>query len=358
MLVLTVLAAVALGGAGVCAGRTVYVFGDSLSDTGRMKRVTLGLIPSDLSWEGRFSNGPVWCEYTALLQNATLQDHAVGAATAASTFSMSLGRFPVAVPSARDQLDEVRAQTPLDPMPERGNDVAVLMVGSNNFLDAAAGLKTGEEAGTAAVDRFAEQLADAVAALARELRAMGFASIVVAGMPPLHLVPAVRAWNASAVAQRVAEAYNPLLARRLGAWAAAARVPAFAVLDLYALMQAAMDPSVGGALGVADTADPCVTNTFVDAAAEGTFLELAYKLLTDPKGGSVCARPETRFFWDIFHPTDRLHRLFGYYASELIDAAAAAAGAGVPLPRPAPDTLLKLIDRYGLAGPVARPARI
>src|SRR5690242_19689666 len=42
----------------------LVVFGDSLSDTGRLARRSLGLyIPSQVYWQSRLSNGPVWVDY-------------------------------------------------------------------------------------------------------------------------------------------------------------------------------------------------------------------------------------------------------------------------------------------------------
>ena len=42
----------------------IYVFGDSLSDTGNSLKAT-GIPPSPPYFQGRSSNGPVWSEYLA-----------------------------------------------------------------------------------------------------------------------------------------------------------------------------------------------------------------------------------------------------------------------------------------------------
>ncbi|KAJ2358981.1 hypothetical protein H4S01_006197, partial [Coemansia sp. RSA 2610] len=55
---------------------TLYVFGDSLSDTGRLQAMTHGLIPPPAYWKGRFSSGPVWNEYLSLLMNTRLDNRA------------------------------------------------------------------------------------------------------------------------------------------------------------------------------------------------------------------------------------------------------------------------------------------
>ncbi len=44
---------------------TIYIFGDSLHDTGNLKRLTNGKIPSEAYFRGHFSNGPMYSEYLA-----------------------------------------------------------------------------------------------------------------------------------------------------------------------------------------------------------------------------------------------------------------------------------------------------
>lgn len=59
----------------------LIVFGDSLSDTGNVARITGGLVPSEPYYQGRFTNGPNYVDYMAsalaqmprpILQEATI----------------------------------------------------------------------------------------------------------------------------------------------------------------------------------------------------------------------------------------------------------------------------------------------
>jgi len=61
----------------------VVIFGDSLSDTGRLKQ-RLRVFPARPYWIGRFSNGPVWPEYLAMATGLAVQNHAYGGASAAA----------------------------------------------------------------------------------------------------------------------------------------------------------------------------------------------------------------------------------------------------------------------------------
>ncbi|MDY6828793.1 MAG: SGNH/GDSL hydrolase family protein [Pseudomonadota bacterium] len=44
---------------------SLFVLGDSLSDTGNLSTGTFGLVPGPSYWNGRFSDGPVYAEYLA-----------------------------------------------------------------------------------------------------------------------------------------------------------------------------------------------------------------------------------------------------------------------------------------------------
>ncbi|TNF36126.1 MAG: hypothetical protein EP312_02095, partial [Gammaproteobacteria bacterium] len=60
----------------------LVIFGDSLSDTGRLKR-RLHVFPGAPYWLGRFSNGPAWADYLERSAGLAIQNHAYGGAVAA-----------------------------------------------------------------------------------------------------------------------------------------------------------------------------------------------------------------------------------------------------------------------------------
>ena len=57
----------------------VVIFGDSLSDTGRLKS-RLIVFPESPYWAGRFSDGPVWIDYFEAFNPIAIQNHSVGGA--------------------------------------------------------------------------------------------------------------------------------------------------------------------------------------------------------------------------------------------------------------------------------------
>ncbi len=60
--------------------RRLVIFGDSLSDTGRLKR-RVRVFPTWPYWMGRFSNGPIWTEYLEQATALSVQNHAYGGAS-------------------------------------------------------------------------------------------------------------------------------------------------------------------------------------------------------------------------------------------------------------------------------------
>ena len=58
----------------------LVIFGDSLSDTGRLKH-RLEIFPGNPYWLGRFSNGPAWPEYLEASTNMAIQNNAYGGAS-------------------------------------------------------------------------------------------------------------------------------------------------------------------------------------------------------------------------------------------------------------------------------------
>ena len=126
----------------------IYVFGDSLSDTGNLFEITDGIVPASPYFEGRLSNGPVWVETLApqleLTSNPNLNSAVAGATTGMTniTISSALGADFVAQLSTevqtqvnesglQTQIDEFLAETPAtDP-----DALYVIWAGTNDYLE-------------------------------------------------------------------------------------------------------------------------------------------------------------------------------------------------------------------------------
>ena len=92
----------------------MFVFGDSLSDSGNVYDLTAGTLPAPPYTRGRFANGPVYAEYMAdrlglpldnVLSGGT--NYAFGGAGTDFNVPVILGQSPLSVES---QVDLFRAQ--------------------------------------------------------------------------------------------------------------------------------------------------------------------------------------------------------------------------------------------------------
>ncbi|KAJ2777299.1 hypothetical protein GGI15_004553 [Coemansia interrupta] len=320
---------------------SLYVFGDSISDTGRLSALTLHAVPPPPYWQGRFSSGPVWAEYLALLGNLQLRNYAVGAAVTSTSELKLFGFLPLNIPSTHDQITSSRASP-------SASDIAVLEIGGNDIMTALPDVVKGRTS----TAQFAETLANTVVAQAKMLAALGFRTILVANAPPMYLVPLMKMQRRAATAGAISTAYNTKLAAKILAWQQPAGVHV-GLLDLNQFVQTAMSPGVAGAMGLRDTENACVGGNLLGLFTDADHVEALVRFLVDVRGAVLCSTPAAQFFWDPIHPGERVHRLFGYYASNVLVALAANQSYA-----PSQDNLLSLVSQHNLASIVAKPAAV
>ena len=270
-----------LAAAAACAeappsfSRTV-IFGDSLSDTGNVWSLTLGLAPaSPPHYAGRFSDGPVWIERFAMRAGL---DGTAAYAGGGSNFAhggakTGGGTVYLVVPNVGPQIDEYLAgNTP------GADELFVVWAGGNDML----GGQTDPAVPVA-------NLAGHVSMLA----AQGARSFLVPNLPPLGQVPRYAGGGNEAPMDALTTQYNALLAQRMDALAAELDVAIvqFDVATTFSKMLA--DPA---AFGLANVTDP------------------AY----DEDAGTVVPNPREYLFWDTIHPSATGHRMLGDAAFEAV----------------------------------------
>lgn len=107
--------------------KTIYIFGDSLHDTGNLKKLTNGEFPSKAYFDGRFSNGPVYCEYLAETlskknnRHIMLKNYAVGGALTNYVNGYS--------PKSTSLMEQIGAED----FSFTENDLVILGCGANNY---------------------------------------------------------------------------------------------------------------------------------------------------------------------------------------------------------------------------------
>lgn len=261
----------------------LYVFGDSLSDSGNAHRITGGLRPrSPPYYNGQFSNGPVWYQHVAAAfraEGAETRNYAVGGAKAL--------RDPNGIPDLNDQILANRLRHGI-----RRGSVAMVFIGGNDI---------NARVGRASLPRVAREAADAVGDAAASLHRRGAGQVFVFKLPDFAKIP--KYVNASdalrASATRGARAFNARIdhqAARL-----AARGVSVTVVDTHALFEDVW--ARPGHYGIDNLTVPCIRG-----------------------GQNRCnARQRARSaFADSLHPGARLHRHLADHVLDLLRGNASA----------------------------------
>lgn len=255
----------------------VFVFGDSLSDTGRVYDLTFGRVPqSPPYFDGRFSNGPVWVERLAPLVGALPDQNTNYAYGGAETGTVS----QILVPGVRGQVGQFAVNGPGG----RDRGLFAVWAGGNDYINRVA-------VGADPAPLIGQTVGNLVAAVER-LTALGGRTFLVPNLPDLGETPDTRATPRAPLLNAVTAAHNAQLQqamddveRRLGV-----KVVVADVATLYRAVKA--NP---GTYGFNNWVTPC---------------------LSDDKPTGACAtdaQADATVFWDELHPTRAAHLLIAQY---------------------------------------------
>jgi phospholipase/lecithinase/hemolysin len=287
----------------------VFVFGDSISDTGNVFLGTDGDIPvSPPYFEGRFSNGPVWVERFAeslglkaepVLDNGT--NFAVGAARASRDVDFIIDDEEFTVPGILSQVDLFfGSQTDLfdkfkdffiDRDKADEDALYVIFIGGDDIRDIVLDLDGGFDA-TTTINTAIANISEAI----RELEAEGARWFLVLNVPNPGLSPETVAHGLDAVmlATELTDPFNEtsfnfLLQKELDALEGNLNITIFR-LDTFALLEEIVtNPE---SFDLTNVTDPCL---------EGETPEF--------DGGTPCANPGDFLFWDLMHATTKVHAI-------------------------------------------------
>lgn len=253
----------------------IYVFGDSLSDTGNVFRATNRQYPpSPPYFQGRYSNGRVWVEYLA--QNLSVQQIENFAFGGATTDRDRANLVP-------GLLSQVQSFVQTHRQTETGT-LYVLWAGANDYLQGASNP-------TVPI----ANLTEAIAALST----IGADHILVGNLPDLGQLPATRSTPNSSALSRLTQEHNAGLQRSLQQLQQQSTLK-LALLDAYGLYQEAIaHPSRFG------------------------FTNVTSHCLSDARS---CSTADQFLFWDSIHPSTAGHKILG-------DRATAALQTLFPIPR-------------------------
>ncbi|MDF5733291.1 MAG: SGNH/GDSL hydrolase family protein [Rhizonema sp. PD38] len=240
----------------------LFVFGDSLSDTGNVFRATGGTHPpSPPYFQGRFSNGLVWVEYLASMLELNFKPNNNFSYGGATTGEVSMN----GVPGLLAQVDSfTKADQKANP-----NALYILWAGANDYLY-----------GAANPTQSIEDLSRAVESLVK----VGAKKIMVANLPDLGKVPATSHHPNANILTSLTITHNISLAKSLDILNQKldyhTQIIKFDVNSLY--LEAITNPEK---FSLTNVTTACLNNL------------------------TTCDRPEKFLFWDGIHPTTAAHRV-------------------------------------------------
>ena len=304
----------------------LYIFGDSLSDTGNLFDLTGALPggplpPSPPYFMGRVSDGPIWAdliaaEYAAAGRAVSNYAFAFGRAVSPTTVDPNepASFLPI---NLSDQIARFLGDVAVAPVGAAA--AAIMLIGANDTfhsLRLAAAEPPGTPGGTVVgnIAARAQQAVAAIAGVAETLRDQGVGTLVVMNLPDLGQLPAFSGDAVSSVLATLAtNSFNTALA--------AETFPGLAVerIDVNALFAGLLaDPEAFGLSGLGPCFDPANL------------------------GAGICADSSALAFVDPVHPNSVVH------------AALAAEVRSVVAPIPVPATGWLLLGGLVLLGGVAR----
>jgi outer membrane lipase/esterase len=313
----------------------MFVFGDSLSDTGNLFIVTNEVPGQDTVpvsppyFAGRFSNRRVWVERLAtrldLAARAWLDggtNYAFGGAKAALDgddffFPREIGVF---IPSIRSQVSNLFFGEPISdfpfddfpfdlPSPFDEADPSALYIVWGGPNDLRPAVREGEQDTTVARGS-ARSLARAIQKLAEG----GAVHFLVANMPDLGQTPESLALGPERVAfaTELSEVFNSTLETSLQALESDFAISISRFDTFTPMREAVADPA---AFGFTNVTDPCLMVPDGNEPSEAPFV-----------GGTPCVRPGAYLFWDFIHPTAAAHNVLAGLAFAALPPVVATTG--------------------------------
>jgi phospholipase/lecithinase/hemolysin len=280
----------------------LYVFGDSLSDTGNVYQASLlaagtGL-PASPYFEGRFCNGYLWVDYLTkqlglqidpVAQLASDQSRSINFAYGGATTGSS-NTVNRALPGLQQELEQYTELLPQQKAD--ANALYAIWIGANDYLPRGEGI--GSATQTPRVGDI-QPVANITKAI-RSLYNLGARRFLVANLPDLGENPLAETLGQSTMQSlnRQTKQHNQALNRELANLQQSLPQIQLIQLDVAQLFAKA----VLGQLSFTDVKTPCFDRT----------------------SGKVCSNPDQHLFWDALHPTTAAHRYVANLAVEQIQS--------------------------------------
>ncbi|MEM9005368.1 MAG: SGNH/GDSL hydrolase family protein [Cyanobacteria bacterium P01_F01_bin.86] len=336
------IAAALLPASAIAASFTeLYVFGDSLVDSGNLFNVTSAFsaqgvpsVPPSPPYAQRNSNGPIWVDQlgaalglspilsSELALNPTAPPPTQGVNFAiAGAFSSDAHQVEDDLPVLGDLLpgflDQVDAFTTLSAVsPAEPNALYVIWVGGIDYNEAFADPAS---LGDTPLEQLPNSVTDNILGGIEQLSSLGAQDFLVVNLPDLgesllaDTFDELTGQDISSVLNQLSTAHNALLDAKLGTFSQSQPETDITLLDVNTLFSdITANPE---AFGLTNVTEACLTNF------RPTF-----------QFNGVCENPEEFLFWDDVHPTTAAYKLVTDLAlAELNDAPPTAVPESTPI---------------------------
>ncbi|MFK0570823.1 SGNH/GDSL hydrolase family protein, partial [Endozoicomonas sp.] len=239
---IVLIACLVTAGLSVADHRTVkrlVVFGDSLSDQGKLYQKYFKLIPkSPPYWDGRFSNGPVWTDILAA--DYSIVNESEGGATVVDYTRFSSDWEYAVVTNLSKEICDFLGKHDFLP-----TDLVIILLGANDYIG-------DDPVHDDNVQRVIRDLADNIAYIQQK----GAQQVLVVNLPDLGKTPYERFEDNDDVKSQVIDTHNRLLDERLSSLFS----PHFLqVFDLHAHVDAVL--KAPGKHSLTNVLSPCLTES-------------------------------------------------------------------------------------------------
>ncbi|MBD2607902.1 SGNH/GDSL hydrolase family protein [Scytonema hofmannii FACHB-248] len=286
----------------------LYVFGDSLSDTGNTFTATQGQIPvprvnnSNLPayFPGRFSNGPIWVDYfgsqTGLIPTPFVALQTIPNTIPKDGVNFALGGAQTGIvssfPGFQDNIPGVLGQVALlrQNLPVDSNGLYSIFGGGNDYF-----------AGNTNVNQVIQNLTNSIGSLAQG----GATNFLVFNLPDLGESPFGKILGFPSQLNQLTQEHNRQLALAISSLRTSNPDLNIYSVDINTLFNTIR--ATPAKFGFKDVTTPCVTGNFQQVT-------------------NICDNPDDFLFFDNVHPSSR--------AQNLIAQAALAAINGKTIPEP------------------------
>jgi phospholipase/lecithinase/hemolysin len=254
----------------------LLVFGDSLSDTGNLFKLTGQIFPpSPPYFEGRLSNGPIWVDFIAPklgLSDDRVKSFAVSGATTGRDNIENARRGTTGFPGLLNELDAFTTAPGFSGFDPKA--LYVVWAGGNDFLQIA---ETPQEA-PKVITQAVTNLATAITTLASG----GAKQIVVPNQINFGLTPFARERGLSSVATEATIGFNQALAQGLVQLEKTLNIDLIEV-DMFSVVE-----------------------RIAAAPGEFGFSNVSKALIRETNP----VNPASYFWWDDVHPTTQTHKIY------------------------------------------------